>query len=91
MLAIAVAYGDISIGGCVRVKHPDIQEGSLKSTSPKAIHCNVKPCSIDCVGSNTIQDLTSKWLQFRLYLDIMTNFGQQFCCYVTYFIVITTM
>ena len=38
---------------CMRVEYPDIEEGSLESTSPESVHCNDKPCPISCVGGGS--------------------------------------
>ena len=46
-----LCYASVPVGGCMKVEHSDIVEGSLIPATPESIYCIIKLCSVSCVGS----------------------------------------
>jgi len=59
-----ITIGDVGlpVRGSMWVKHLYIQVRFLKTTSPKAIHCNVQSCSIHWIRGGSCQGFTREWL-----------------------------
>ena len=53
MFPVAFRNGGVFVGGCMRVEYSYIEEGSLKSTSPEIVDCNIESCPITCVGGGS--------------------------------------